>query len=196
MTQPIPILVETLAGMRRHLAVHFALDELKDLALDLGIAYDELPHDTRGNLARELVAYCERKDKLDELQTRIREWRPRDKYAASAALSLHQLPPPPGDFTGREAELAELCERLGAGATISGLQGMGGVGKTALALKLAEALMPRYPDAQFFLDLRGTSTPLAPAEAMAYNALAQSWPEITRLAREGGASKPEQAGLL
>ncbi len=76
--------------------------------------------------------------------------------------ALHQLPAPPGDFTGREAELAELCERLGVGATISGLQGMGGVGKTALA----------------------------------YNALAQSWPEITRLAREGGASKPEQAGLL
>ena len=124
----------------------------------------------------------------------------RDKitYEAPApvALSLHQLPAPPGDFTGREAELAELCERLGAGATISGLQGMGGVGKTALALKVAEALMPRYPDAQFFLDLRGTSTPLSPAEAMAYNGLVQSWPEITRLAREGGASKPEQAGLL
>jgi len=96
----------------------------------------------------------------------------RDKitYEAPApvALSLHQLPAPPGDFTGREAELAELCERLGAGATISGLQGMGGVGKTALALKLAEGLMARYPDAQFFLDLRGTTTPLSPAEAMAH----------------------------
>jgi hypothetical protein len=102
---------------------------------------------------------------------------------APVALSLHQLPSPPGDFTGREAELAELCERLGAGATISGLQGMGGVGKTTLALKLAEALMPRYPDAQFFLDLRGTGTPLSPAEAMTYNGLVQSRPEITRLAR-------------
>jgi hypothetical protein len=182
--------------MRRHLAGHFSLDDLKDLASDLGIAYDELPHDTRGNLARELVAYCERLGKLDELQTRIREWRPRDKHAASAALSLHQLPSPPGDFTGREAELAELHEKLGAGATISGLQGMGGVGKTALALKLAEWLMAQYPDAQFFVDLRGTGTPLSPAEAMAYNGLVQSWPEIARLAREGGASKPEQAGLL
>jgi tetratricopeptide (TPR) repeat protein len=168
MTQPVPILDETLAGMRWHLAGHFSLDELKDLALDLGIVYDELPHDTRGNLARELVAYCERQGKLDELQTRIREWRPREEHAVAAALSLHQLPSPPGDFTGREAELAELCERLGAGATISGLQGLGGVGKTALALKLAEALMPRYPDAQFFLDLRGTTTPLSPAEVMGH----------------------------
>ena len=34
------------------------------------------------------------------------------------------------------------------------------------------------------------------AEAQAYNSLVQSWPEITRLAREQSASQPEQAGLL
>jgi putative DNA methylase len=37
------------------------------------------------------------------------------------------------------------------------------------------------------------------AEAMAYNALVQSWPEITRLAREVAAAAPgttEQADLL
>ena len=33
------------------------------------------------------------------------------------------------------------------------------------------------------------------AEALSYNALVQSWPEITRLAREGGASHPEQPTL-
>jgi len=40
------------------------------------------------------------------------------------------------------------------------------VGKTALALKLAEQLTPHYPDAQFYLDLKGTTSPLSPAEAM------------------------------
>ncbi len=34
------------------------------------------------------------------------------------------------------------------------------------------------------------------AEAMAYNGLVQSWPEITRLAREGGPQRPAQAGLF
>lgn len=34
------------------------------------------------------------------------------------------------------------------------------------------------------------------AEALSYNALVQSWPEITRLAREGGASQPAQPKLL
>jgi putative DNA methylase len=33
------------------------------------------------------------------------------------------------------------------------------------------------------------------AEALSYNALVQSWPEITRLAREGGATRPEQPTL-
>jgi putative DNA methylase len=35
------------------------------------------------------------------------------------------------------------------------------------------------------------------AEALSYNALVQSWPEITRLAREGGErQEPDQGGLF
>lgn len=70
---------------------------------------------------------------------------------------LHQLPPPTRDFVGREAELNDLLSQARNGVTISGLQGMGGVGKTALALKLADILKGDYPDAQFYLDLKGVS---------------------------------------
>jgi tetratricopeptide (TPR) repeat protein len=96
-----------------------------------------------------------------------------DVYQAAAppsATALHQLPPPPGDFTGRKAELEELMQAIEkGGVTISGLRGMGGIGKTALALKLADQLRERYPDAQIYLDLRGTSEkPLPTAEAMAH----------------------------
>jgi len=81
-----------------------------------------------------------------------------------------QLPSPPGDFTGREEELAALCRAIEqGGVAISGLRGMGGIGKTALALKLAAQITPRYPDAQIYLDLKGTGpTPLTPGEAMAH----------------------------
>ncbi len=90
---------------------------------------------------------------------------------AMGVVGLHQLPPPPRDFTGRKDELNELTTAIETGGvTISGVQGMGGVGKTALALKLAEQLAPRYPDAQFYLDLKGAheQKPLTVAEALSH----------------------------
>lgn len=86
----------------------------------------------------------------------------------TAIPALHQLESPPSDFTGRTSELNELITALDRdGATICLLQGMGGVGKTALALKLAEQLTARRPDAQLYLDLKGTtSEPLSSADAM------------------------------
>ncbi len=89
---------------------------------------------------------------------------------APLALNLHQIPPPPRDFTGRDAELTELLANFEKGIAISGLHGQGGIGKTALAFKLAEQLLPRYPDAQFYLDLKGASEqkPLTPAEALSH----------------------------
>ena len=67
-------------------------------------------------------------------------------------------------------ELEELMSRIErGGVTISGLQGLGGIGKTALALKLARQLAPRYPDAQFYLDLKGADKqPLSVADALAH----------------------------
>lgn len=96
----------------------------------------------------------------------------RDKIVYEAPkpglLALHQLEPPPVDFVGREAELAELLAMVKqGGVTISGLQGLGGVGKTTLALKLASLLKADYPDAQFFLDLKGPEeNPLPATEAL------------------------------
>jgi hypothetical protein len=84
-------------------------------------------------------------------------------------VTIHQMPSPPHDFTGRERELNELLDAHEQGGyLITGVQGLGGVGKAALALKLAERLKPRFPDAQFYLDLRGASPQPAPVtEALA-----------------------------
>jgi tetratricopeptide (TPR) repeat protein len=87
---------------------------------------------------------------------------------ARAVVAAHQLRAPPADFTGRAEELEYLLSKIEAGATISGLRGQGGIGKTALALKLAEALAPRFPDAQIDIDLKGVSdAPLASGAVMA-----------------------------
>lgn len=77
--------------------------------------------------------------------------------------SLHQLPQSPADFTGREALIDQLLKDFEShkGATISGLTGMGGIGKTALGLVVAHKIANNYPDAQIFLDLKGTTEPLS-----------------------------------
>ncbi len=73
-----------------------------------------------------------------------------------SAVKPDLTPAPPDDFTGRSAELAELIAKAESGASVISLQGMPGIGKTALALKLAEALAPRFPDAQLWIDLHGS----------------------------------------
>ncbi len=62
--------------------------------------------------------------------------------APSASLLLPTPPAPPPHFTGREPELDRFAQRLTSGenVAITALQGMGGIGKTALAQKLAEQL--------------------------------------------------------
>ena len=50
------------------------------------------------------------------------------------AQYLHQLPPAPSDFVGRGAEQQDLLNMIERGALITGLRGMGGIGKTALGL--------------------------------------------------------------
>jgi tetratricopeptide (TPR) repeat protein/transcriptional regulator with XRE-family HTH domain len=83
----------------------------------------------------------------------------------SSAEPPQQLPAPPPVFTGRDSELADLDRVLGATAVvIIAIDGMAGIGKTALALHAAHQLAGHYPDGQLFLDLHGFTEGMAPVE--------------------------------
>ena len=58
------------------------------------------------------------------------------------------------------------ARRRGRGAAITAIGGMGGVGKTALAVHVAHRLAARYPDGQIVIHLEGTAEPLSSAAAM------------------------------
>ncbi|WP_025361287.1 AfsR/SARP family transcriptional regulator [Kutzneria albida] len=77
-----------------------------------------------------------------------------------AAISPAQLPADLADFTGRTALVkkltAMLTPRTHRTAPPRGLvAGIGGVGKTALAVHAAHQVRQHYPDGQLYVDLRG-----------------------------------------
>ena len=85
----------------------------------------------------------------------------------------HNLPYSLADFTGRERELELLLERARAAAgpstRIVAIDGMGGSGKTVLAVRAAHELAADYPDGQLHIDLRGNTpgeSPVPPETAL------------------------------
>ncbi|MFD1545347.1 AfsR/SARP family transcriptional regulator [Nonomuraea guangzhouensis] len=79
------------------------------------------------------------------------------------------LPYDVADFAGRSVQVEELCGPASRTVTISVIDGMAGIGKTALAVHAAHRLAGRYPDGQLFIDLHAHTAgqrPLEPAEAL------------------------------
>ncbi|MDO0925056.1 BTAD domain-containing putative transcriptional regulator [Streptomyces sp. TG1A-8] len=79
-----------------------------------------------------------------------------------------QLPPDPPVFTGRQMEIAELTAALSdrSRSSAAGITGLGGTGKTALAVHVAHVVGGGFPDGQFFADLGGHDDPVAPVEVL------------------------------
>ncbi|HEV2636770.1 MAG TPA: hypothetical protein VGX23_16580 [Actinocrinis sp.] len=93
--------------------------------------------------------------------------------------SRYQLPGDTRAFTGHRPELDRLVSLLsetpdvgGTGSVvISAIDGMGGVGETALGLHAAHRVRDAFPDGQLFIDLPGHSpgaAPLATGDALAW----------------------------
>ena len=82
------------------------------------------------------------------------------------------LPPEAAGFVGRREELGTLgtlAGERGRVPRIAVIEGMPGVGKTALAVRAARLISGNYPDGTLYLDLHSgdpASPPLDPAEAL------------------------------
>jgi tetratricopeptide (TPR) repeat protein len=88
----------------------------------------------------------------------------------------HALPPDAAAFTGRGEELSQVTAAVAGAAAAGGvvvvgaIDGMPGVGKTALAVHAAHVLRDQFPDRQLFIDLQGHTPgrePVRPEDALA-----------------------------
>ncbi len=74
------------------------------------------------------------------------------------------------DFTGRSAFVTELGGLLataeGSVMAVSAVAGIGGVGKTTLAVHVAHQARPHFPDGQLYVDLQGAGARAAEPETV------------------------------
>jgi predicted ATPase/class 3 adenylate cyclase len=94
----------------------------------------------------------------------------------------HNLPVAPSSFIGREGELEAVTDLLRSGRLVT-LSGVGGVGKTRLALQVAAGLLEAYSDGVFMVDL----APLADPSLVVL--------EVTRVLQLVQAGDTEEAAL-
>ena len=98
--------------------------------------------------------------------------RPPIAPAPAVVAVPQQLPPDPADFVGREELVEETTWLLSGGlpgrVPVLVISGAGGIGKTAVAVRVAHLVRDRYPDGQLFAELRSAAgQPADPAEILA-----------------------------
>ena len=86
--------------------------------------------------------------------------------AAPRPTAEGNIAPPRTTFVGRERDVAGLVDLLSKVQVVT-LVGVGGVGKSRLALRLAETLAPRFPDGTWIAELARVSSPEAVPHAVA-----------------------------
>lgn len=134
------VLIEALAVAGRQAE---ALDHYERLRLRLA---EDLGVDPSRELSGTLVRI---------LRQEIPAATPEPAVPVTAGLVPAQLPPDVGAFAGRLVQLGQLREMTGGSVVITALAGLGGVGKTTLAVHWAREAAPNYPDGQLYVDLHG-----------------------------------------
>ncbi|MGW4022764.1 AfsR/SARP family transcriptional regulator [Streptomyces sp. NPDC005009] len=134
--------------------------------------------DTRRLLADELGV--DPRPDLQDLQQRILQAdpglaEPSAPMAEPVAVPVRpaQLPATVPDFTGRASFVRELSDVLASASgaegqvmAVSALAGIGGVGKTTLAVHVAHGARAAFPDGQLYVDLQGAGSRSAEPETV------------------------------
>ena len=131
--------------------------------------------------ARELLSAQLGLDPSEELRALERAVLRQEVPAVPPGESRHNLPAPLTSFVGRERELEEL-ERLLREQRLITLTGMGGAGKTRLALETAQRQVGLWPGGVWLVDLMPVSDPALVGAAVARTLGVAERPDVAPVA--------------
>jgi tetratricopeptide (TPR) repeat protein/transcriptional regulator with XRE-family HTH domain len=145
---------------------------LRELSRDVHVSSSSLSRYFSGQAVppwQTVVALCRAAGRdprpLREMWERARSG---SRAESAPAPVRNDLPHDVTAFTGRREELAALLAAARSTRMVA-VDGMGGVGKTALAVHAAHLLTPEFPGGQLYLDLHGFTPgrePVEPEEAL------------------------------
>jgi LuxR family transcriptional regulator, glucitol operon activator len=146
---------QSTAGLIRLLREKLQEGEARDIGNHFGQKveqkiryYDRLPGDGFDARVAALVERAEQLGSLPELLQLVLQWRGdlddeiRNVLSAEPVLELKprsNLPPRHGEFLGRKEDLARVLEGLSSRYPLVSIEGIGGIGKTSLAVEVGYA---------------------------------------------------------
>jgi predicted ATPase/class 3 adenylate cyclase len=136
------------AGHGGQILLSNAAEELVRDSLPEGVTLLDLGNHSLRDLARpdRVFQVC-----VPALETRFPALRSLDSFPGNLPVQLTT-------FVARETELKQLSDALHASRLVT-LTGVGGVGKTRLAIQLAADLVPEFDDGAWICELAGASDP-------------------------------------
>ncbi|VAW40225.1 hypothetical protein MNBD_CHLOROFLEXI01-1588 [hydrothermal vent metagenome] len=89
-TSPTTLTLPQVGELGKLISKWFSKDELRNLSLYLSLDYENLPSDTKDNLARELVNQARRENKVPKLWEKLYEERPHVDWSQALILQVEQ----------------------------------------------------------------------------------------------------------
>ena len=131
--------------------------ELQNLYFDLGVGYNDLSAGNRLDKARAIIAWANRNKRIPDLLEKLNNNKPGipwhtfitpNPQSPISNPQFHHIPFPENKlFTGREEWLTQLHDQLTSNETVAVTQavtGLGGIGKTQLALAYCYRHLDEY----------------------------------------------------
>ena len=147
-----------LEGIAKPGSICLSEDAYRQVKARLDLAVSDLGEQQLKNIVQPIRAYSLQVGVPAQSLIAIETRRAEAAQPPGVAEKTNNLPQHLSPLIGRESELAEVKELMGTTSLLT-LVGVGGMGKTRFSLEVASALLDRFKDGVWFIELAPVSDP-------------------------------------